>query len=184
MEITIIIAVLLLGLIYLHAKQSHIVLQPDIKSSKKLTLTALVFLAISRVLTTGVTLAQASNSSRGEMSDGTVIAFVGLLILEAIIWILVLVAIGKLFAGCYKVAFFKKEDLDEPSLRRKVRGILLKVIDRKFVTTQYEMFTQVTHDDPLVESIRKECKEMCFSDFTISEEHLEKLGEFAEKLKG
>jgi hypothetical protein len=118
------------------------------------------------------------------MTGVTQIALVGLLIFEPIVWILVLVAIGKFFAGCYKVTFFKNVDLDEPSLRRKVRGILLKVIDRKYITTQYGMFTQVTHDDPLVESIRKECKKMCFSDFTISEENLEKLGEFAEKLKG
>ncbi|MBW8016516.1 MAG: hypothetical protein FVQ82_10035 [Planctomycetes bacterium] len=182
MQITILISILLIALVYLHITQNRLIFQWDVKVAGILTSIALVMLAISACVAPLFALAIASNARNGQLAaDSAGFMVFGLLFASAI-WVIVVAAYFKFFAGCRKAAFFKLVESADPLLRTKVRGILLDVIERKWWTEESGMFIQVNHQDPLVEDVRCECEKM-HQYGIISEGHLETLKGLAEKLK-
>ena len=175
---------MLIGLIYLHVIQSRLIFQPDIEGVRNLAMIALTMLLFSTIGSPlfALLLAHDARNHRSMSSIGEVFVVFGL-VFTLVIWILVIVAYGKFFAGCRKLAFFKKGDSVDPLLRAKVSEILLEVIERKVPTDEYRMFLHVSHEDPLVEAIRSECEKTEFSFYTFTDEVQEKLGVLAEKLK-
>ena len=184
MQIIILISVLLIALVYLHIKQSSMIFQRDIKISINLLIAALILVVGARLFTLLITMVVFStNQHRMARSASTGALAFWPLLYDFFIWILVVIAYAKFFSGVRKVAYFKKTESVDPLLRAKVRKILLKFIEEKWQTEEYGIFLQVRHEDPVVESIRSECSRMYFVDGQKSEEQIEKLKGFAEKLK-
>ncbi len=184
MQTLILVLILLSALIYLHIVQNRLIFQPDIKAAVKLALSVLVVHAVSiciSPLLVMMIVSGARNSRRIEASANASLILGSLFTLA--IWILIIFAYVKFFSGCRKAAFFKRARPVDLTVREKVRKILLDAIERKWSTPEYKMFTQVDHDDPLVESIRRECKNINLEDYQSIDKQLEKLGELVDKLK-
>jgi hypothetical protein len=184
MQPLILVSILLIVLIYLHVTQNGLIFQPGVKAATTLGLTVLVMHAVSIYISPFLVMmiTSGARNHRREATNANASLILGLLFALAI-WTLVILAYAKFFAGCRKLAFFKKGDSVDPLLRAKVRSILLNVTKEKGPTDEYRMFIQVNHEDPLVEAIRSECEKTEFSFYSFSDDVLEKLTSLADKLK-
>lgn len=168
MQIFILIAILLIALVYLHIKRDHLIFQPDIKLAKIILIIAVAVTYIG-------------NAAAMLMNSGDARQFIPWC--DLAVWGLVIFSYWKFFAGCRKFAYLKKVDSADPLLRAKVRGLLIDVIDKGEWTSASKMVFQVSHEDPLVESISRQCERMYYPNYALTEKELEKLKGFAEKLK-
>jgi hypothetical protein len=185
MQIVILISVLLVALVYLHVTQSSLIFQPDIKVAKTLAIIALVIQAVSIFISPlFVMLAgTAVRNNRRLPASGSELVVFGLLF-ALVIWILVILAYAKFFAGCYKAAYFKKTESVAPFNRAKIYEILTDASEQKRVTPEFKMFLQVNHEDTLVEAVRCGCGNLAYySGAFVPAEQWEKLKDLAEKLK-
>jgi len=170
------VSILLITLIYLHVKASHLVFQRDVKFAKILTL---VILALT-----------AGASFLGPMLSGSeAVDFA--FIFNGVIWILIVIAYWKFLSGCYNDALFKRNETVESALRQKARDTLLEVVDKKKLTPEWKIFLKVTTSDALIEEVRCKCQQMHpkesgegigVSVGVFTEDDLEKLKNFVEQL--
>jgi len=86
-----------------------------------------------------------------------------------------------LLAGCCKDAIIKRTDQPNEALRKKIRGILLDAAEAKVRTKEIEYFLSSCFEDPLIESVRKQCKSMPMYT-TLEKEENEELKALAGKL--
>jgi len=169
MQAILLVSILLITLIYLHVKGSHLIFQRDVKIAKVLSLIVLVLAAGASFL--GIA-----------MSKSDILGFIFLY--YGVIWVLLVIAYWKLFSGCYNDAWFKRHETVDSALREKARDILLEVVSKKQFTPEWKNFLKVNSNDPLIEKIRGRCKGIYtgYADNPFREDGIEMLKNFAKQL--
>ena len=147
MEITVMImGILLVALLYLHIKQSHLIFQHDIKVARALAVILLCVQGATNLLLSVILLNRDPNAARFWIFCNAIT-----------VWTLMILIFWKILSACRKDTFFKKNSMPGQSLREKIIGIILEVVQKNQLTPDFKVFIETDFEDAVIESVRREC---------------------------
>ena len=179
MDITsILTGVIVLTLLYLHVKQSHLIFVHDIKLAKNITLVLLGLMAVGSSILAAM-LAKPTNIKQDTIEALMILQF----LVRIANWGIIIYLLWLIMAGCYKDSYWKQIDEPGQNMRDKVKGVLLDVIERNIQTDDFVMLTRTRFDEPDLEKIRERCKMLYYGPDKFSDSSLEKLRDMVEMLE-